>query len=140
MSACACVFLYASAYVFLRVCMLVCARLNKPTSESFIIALVRAVSLPEGNNVETRDRETHGGPLCTQACHMPVPSGGHTGHYDVFQMDTSVCFPGKESAQSRERITNKQSLVEFYLFISAIAGCLDVMMHGIRRHLWRSLR
>lgn len=123
-----------------RACTLVCACLNKPTSESFIIGPVSAVSLPEGNGVETRDRKTHSRAPCTDACHTPVPNGGHAGHYDVFQMDTSVCFPGKKSAKSKEGIMNKQSLVEFYLFISAIAGCVDVMMYGVRRHLWGSLR
>lgn len=147
---CACVFVYVSAYVFLcvrRARMLGCVCLNKPTLESSIIGPVSAVSLPEGNEVEMRDRETRGRAACTHACHTPVPNGGHAGHYDVFQMDTSVCFPGNKSAKSRGRVMNKPSLVEFYLFICDIAGCLDVMMYGVRthlrRHLWsyvRSLR
>lgn len=119
---CVCVFVYGSAYVFLCVCMCacmlvcVCVCLNKPTLESFIIGPVSAVSLPEGNEVEMRDRKTHCRAACTLACHTPVPNGGHTGHYDVFQMDTSVCFPGNKSAKSRERLINKLSLVEF-LFV-----------------------
>lgn len=100
--------------------------LNKPTLESFIIGPVSAVSLPEGNEVEMRDRETHGRAPCTHACHMPVPNGGHAGHYDVLQMDTSVCFPRNKSVKSGGRLMNKRSLVEFYLFICATAGSLDV--------------
>lgn len=139
--------------VFLHMCLCVrmhdqcvhvcrCAHvcLNKPTLESFIIGPVSAVSLPEGSEVEMRDRKTHGRAAFTHACHTPVPNGGHAGHYDVFQMDTSVCFPRNKSAKSSERVTNKPSLVEFYLFISAIAVCLDVVMCGLRRHLRRHLQ
>lgn len=87
-----------------------------------------------------RDSKTHGRAPYTPPCHTPVPYGGHTGHYDVFQMDTSVCFSGNKSAKSREGTMNKQFLVEFDLFISAIASHLDVMMYGMRGHLWSSPR
>lgn len=149
MSVCACAFVYVSTNVFTCVCVCaptyMCVRtlayacLNKPTSESFIIGPVSAVSPPEGNEVEMRARKTDGRAPCTQACHTPVPNGGHAGHYDVLQMNTSVAFPRKKSAKSKEKTMNKQSLVEFYVFISAIAGCLDVVMYGARGRLWRSL-
>lgn len=88
MCVCARVCVYVSAYVFLCVRMHAYVCLNKPTLESFIIGPVSAVSLPEGNEVEMRDRETHGRAPCTHAFHTPVPNGGHVGHYDVLQMDT----------------------------------------------------
>lgn len=110
-----------------RLCVCVC--LNKPTLESFIIGPVSAVSLPEGNEVEMRDRETHGRAACTHACHTPVPNGGHTGHYDVFQMDTSVCFPGNKSAKSRGE-SHEQAVSGGVLFVyichSRPPGCPDV--------------
>lgn len=92
--------------------------LNKSTQKSFIIGPVSAVSLPEGNEVEMRDRETYGRAACALACHTPVPNGRHMGRYDVFQMDTSVCCPG--SAKSGERVVNKLSPVEIYLLMSAV--------------------
>ena len=122
------VFLCTFLHMCFCVCMLVCACLNKPTLESFIIGPVSAVSLPEGNEVEMRDRETRGRAACTHACHTPVPNGGHAGHYDVFQMDTSVCFPGNKSAKSRERVMNKPSggLLFVYICRSRLPGCHDV--------------
>lgn len=138
---CVCVYVRVCARTLTYMCVrtLAYACLNKPTSESFIIGPVSAVSPPEGNEVEMRARKTDGRAPCTQACHTPVPNGGHAGHYDVLQMNTSVAFPRKKSAKSREKTVNKRSLVEFYVFISAIAGCLDVMMYGARGRLWRSL-
>ena len=94
-------FLGVRMHLCVCVCACVCVCLNKLTLESFIIGPVSAVSLPEGNEVEMRDRETHGRAASTRGCHTAVPNGGHTGHYDVFQMDTSVCFPGNKSAKSR---------------------------------------
>ena len=133
--ACSCVSVHVFLCTFLHMCFCVactharlcaCVCLNKPTSESSIIGPVSAVSLPEGNEVEMRDRKTRGRAACTHACHTPVPNGGRAGHYDVFQMDTSVCFPGNKSAKSRGRVMNKPSLVEFYLFICGLPGCHDV--------------
>lgn len=112
------------------VCVCACVRLNKLTLESFIIGPVSAVSLPEGNEVEMRDRETHGRAASTRGCHTAVPNGGHTGHYDVFQMDTSVCFPGNKSAKSRGRESRASPLWVEFLFVSirhsALPGCHDV--------------
>lgn len=123
MSVCSCVSVYISAYVFLCVCMRV---KNKHTSERFITGPVSALSLPEGNRVEMRDRKT-----CGRAphihCHMPVPSGGHTGHYDVFQMDTSVCFPRNKSAKSRGRNIHMSSLL-FCSSHSSLPGCHDTVV------------
>lgn len=125
-----CMSVYVSAYVSqcVHMCVLLCMCPNKPTLESFIIGPVSALSLPKGKKVEMRDRKMHGRAPCTHGCHTPVPNGRHAGHYDVFQMDTSVCFPRNKSAKSRERVVNKLSLV-FYLFIAAIAICLDVMIY-----------
>lgn len=78
-------------------CMhMVCICLKKPTLESFNTGPVSSISLPEGTEVEMRDRKTHGKALCTHACQAPVPSSGHSGHCGVFQMDTSVCFHGNK--------------------------------------------
>jgi len=88
------VFLYVSARFSECVCTHACVSvcLNKPTLESFIIGPVRAVSIPEGNKVEMRDRKSHGGATCTHVRHTSVPSGGHASHNDVFYKYTSVCF------------------------------------------------
>lgn len=129
---CACVFVYVFLLLFLSVYTYahVCVCLKKPTLESFNIGPVSSISLPEGTEVEMRDRKTHGKALCTHACQAPVPSSGHSGHCGVFQMDTSVCFHG-----------NKLFLMEFCfcffsLFMSVITGCPNFMMLGVRGQLW----
>lgn len=111
-----------------RMCYCACVQISLHWKR-FIIGPVSAVSLPKGKKVEMRDRKMHGRAPCTHGCHTPVPNGRHAGHYDVFQMDTSVCFPRNKSAKSRERVVNKASLVVFYLFIDAIASCVDVMIY-----------
>lgn len=131
-SACSYVCVYVSACV--SMCAHACVQISLHWKR-FIIGPVSSVSLPEGNKVEMRDSKTHGRTSYTRSCHTPVPSGGHVGRYDVFQMDTSASFPRNKSAESRKSIINKP----FYLFKSVIASWVEVLKYGVRRYLQRHI-
>lgn len=115
----ACVSVYVDAYALPSVRTHPCMRMSRNASLPDLSALGVP---PEGNEVEMRDRNSRRGAQARARCHTPVPSGRHTGHCDVLQMDTSVSFLGKKSAQSRERIAHMLSPKEFYLFASAMTS------------------